>query len=99
MNGYTKHILVFFLSLLLFMPAPSFCEEPVPPAEYTLTLEQAVATALEHNLRVMNASLETEKSEEKVATFVTLLLVPVLYAIFVLDLKLVQWETAQTPGV
>jgi multidrug efflux pump subunit AcrB len=27
------------------------------------------------------------------ATFVTLLLVPVLYAIFVLDLKLVKWET------
>jgi hypothetical protein len=27
-----------------------------------------------------------------VATFVTLLLVPVLYAIFVLDLKLVKWE-------
>jgi multidrug efflux pump subunit AcrB len=29
-----------------------------------------------------------------IATFVTLLLVPVLYAIFVLDLKLVRWETA-----
>jgi Cu/Ag efflux pump CusA len=29
-----------------------------------------------------------------VATFVTLLLVPVLYAIFVLDLKLVKWEGA-----
>jgi len=28
-----------------------------------------------------------------VATFVTLLLVPALYAIFVLDLKLVKWET------
>jgi multidrug efflux pump subunit AcrB len=28
-----------------------------------------------------------------IATFVTLLLVPVLYAIFVLDLKLVKWET------
>jgi multidrug efflux pump subunit AcrB len=28
-----------------------------------------------------------------VATFVTLLLVPVLYAIFVLDLKIVKWET------
>ncbi len=28
-----------------------------------------------------------------VATFITLLLVPVLYAIFVLDLKLVKWET------
>ena len=27
-----------------------------------------------------------------VATFVTLLLVPVIYAIFVLDLKLVKWE-------
>ncbi len=26
------------------------------------------------------------------ATFVTLLLVPVLYAIFVLDLKIVKWE-------
>jgi multidrug efflux pump subunit AcrB len=29
------------------------------------------------------------------ATFVTLLLVPVLYAIFVLDLKLVKWEKDQ----
>jgi hypothetical protein len=28
-----------------------------------------------------------------VATFVTLLLVPVLYAIAVLDLKVVRWET------
>jgi Cu/Ag efflux pump CusA len=28
-----------------------------------------------------------------VATFVTLLVVPVLYATFVLDLKLVKWET------
>ena len=28
-----------------------------------------------------------------VATFVTLLLVPVIYAIFVLDLKLVKWES------
>ena len=26
------------------------------------------------------------------ATFITLLLVPVLYAIFVLDLKLIRWE-------
>jgi len=30
-----------------------------------------------------------------VATFVTLLLVPVLYAIFVLDLKLVKWDAAE----
>ena len=29
-----------------------------------------------------------------VATFITLLLVPVLYAIFVYDLKIVKWETA-----
>ena len=28
-----------------------------------------------------------------IATFVTLILVPVLYSIFVLDLKLIQWET------
>jgi len=27
-----------------------------------------------------------------VATFITLLLVPVLYAIFVFDLKIVKWE-------
>ena len=33
-----------------------------------------------------------------VATFVTLLLVPVLYAIFVLDLKLVKWEPAAGAG-
>jgi hypothetical protein len=28
-----------------------------------------------------------------VATFIELLLVPVLYAVFVLDLKLITWET------
>jgi hypothetical protein len=28
-----------------------------------------------------------------VATFITLLLVPVLYAIFVFDLKILKWET------
>jgi hypothetical protein len=28
-----------------------------------------------------------------VATFITLLLVPVLYAIFVMDLKILKWET------
>jgi multidrug efflux pump subunit AcrB len=30
-----------------------------------------------------------------VATFITLLLVPVFYSIFVLDLKIVTWETRQ----
>jgi hypothetical protein len=30
-----------------------------------------------------------------VATFITLLLVPVLYAIFVLDLKILKWETKE----
>jgi multidrug efflux pump subunit AcrB len=29
----------------------------------------------------------------RVATFITLLLVPVIYSIFVLDLKLIKWET------
>jgi len=33
-----------------------------------------------------------------VATFITLLLVPVLYAIFVLDLKWVKWEGASESG-
>ena len=34
-----------------------------------------------------------------IATLVTLILVPVLYAIFVLDLRLVQWEppSAEAP--
>lgn len=31
-----------------------------------------------------------------VATFITLLLVPVIYSIFVLDLKLVKWEKIQS---
>jgi hypothetical protein len=31
------------------------------------------------------------------ATFVTLVLVPVIYAIFVKDLKLVKWETVEAP--
>jgi Cu/Ag efflux pump CusA len=30
-----------------------------------------------------------------VATFITLLLVPVFYSIFVLDLKWIKWETAE----
>ena len=30
-----------------------------------------------------------------VATFITLLLVPVLYSIFVLDLKIIRWEPKQ----
>jgi hypothetical protein len=29
-----------------------------------------------------------------VATFITLLLVPVIYSIFVLDLKIVKWESS-----
>jgi multidrug efflux pump subunit AcrB len=33
-----------------------------------------------------------------VATFITLLLVPVIYSIFVLDLKLVKWETVEEHG-
>jgi len=33
-----------------------------------------------------------------VATFVTLLLVPVLYSIFVLDLKIIRWETNKARG-
>ncbi|HWC19636.1 MAG TPA: efflux RND transporter permease subunit [Terriglobales bacterium] len=32
-----------------------------------------------------------------VATFVTLLLVPVLYSIFVLDLKIIRWDTKRLP--
>ena len=32
-----------------------------------------------------------------VATFITLLLVPVLYSIFVLDLKIIRWESKQPP--
>jgi multidrug efflux pump subunit AcrB len=34
-----------------------------------------------------------------VATFITLLLVPVLYAIFVLDLKILKWETKEKQAV
>jgi uncharacterized membrane protein len=32
------------------------------------------------------------------ATFITLLLVPVIYSIFVLDLKIIKWESAGTPN-
>jgi hypothetical protein len=31
-----------------------------------------------------------------VATFITLLLVPVLYSIFVLDLKIIRWDTKES---
>jgi hypothetical protein len=32
------------------------------------------------------------------ATFITLLLVPVIYSIFVLDLKLIKWEVPDAAG-
>jgi len=32
------------------------------------------------------------------ATFITLLLVPVMYSIFVLDLKLIRWEKEEGAG-
>jgi len=32
------------------------------------------------------------------ATFITLLLVPVIYSIFVLDLKIIKWEGAGEPN-
>lgn len=34
-----------------------------------------------------------------IATFVTLLLVPVLYSIFVLDLKLIKWEIQESSAM
>jgi hypothetical protein len=40
-------------------------------------------------------SIEQSIIDPTFATFVTLLLVPVLYAIFVLDLKIVKWEASQ----
>ena len=51
----------------------------------------ALATALLHADRGIG-----------VATFITLLLVPVLYAIFVMDLKILKWETKEKqspPGI
>ena len=33
-----------------------------------------------------------------IATFITLLLVPVIYSIFVLDLKLIKWESSGEPA-
>ena len=33
-----------------------------------------------------------------IATFITLLLVPVMYSIFVLDLKLIKWESSGEPA-
>jgi multidrug efflux pump subunit AcrB len=33
-----------------------------------------------------------------IATFITLLLVPVMYSIFVLDLKLIKWESKEQGG-
>jgi hypothetical protein len=42
----------------------------------------------------LGASLLCANRRFTIATFVTLLLVPVLYSIFVLDLKLIRWETA-----
>jgi hypothetical protein len=50
---------------------------------------------------VFRAVTDRAGGEEKfvgglsVATFITLLLVPVIYAIFMLDLKLAKWEKVQ----
>ena len=51
-----RHLLA---ALILLFAGAAFAE--------TLTVDQAVAAALEHNANVRNARLEVEKSETKVA--------------------------------
>src|SRR5262245_45185203 len=70
------------------------CREKSSAAEPTLTPVKVKTVE-------MNPAGKGVRYSANVATFVTLLLVPVIYAIFVLDLKLVKWEAVggHTDGI
>ena len=54
------------LLLVLFLLAPAAAgEEPPPGSTITLTFTEALRTALQNNLDLANAGLETEKSEKE----------------------------------
>ncbi|MCI0562055.1 MAG: TolC family protein, partial [Nitrososphaera sp.] len=59
--------LVLVLLGLFVIPSVTWCQEAVSPPSRLLTLEQAIATALQNNRLVKNAALEVEKSEDQVA--------------------------------
>jgi hypothetical protein len=56
--------------------------------------------AEERNRTLENSALDVAIARDQVtaATFVTLLLVPVLYSICVRDLKIIDWETKKIPA-
>jgi outer membrane protein len=76
-----------------------FNVSPVPPfSRYQTDLASARERALEQRPEIQEGGPLWEQmcyaqiGGLSIATFVTLLLVPVIYAIFVLDLKIVRWE-------
>ena len=69
-----------------------------------LSLSNSLATALSFacvscGSRTIIRGMSAQIGGLSVATFITLLLVPVLYVIFVLDLKLVKWEKIEKETV
>jgi outer membrane protein TolC len=57
----------FFLVAVLLVPAFASADESKPSSTEVLTLEQAVALALEGNRTVRNAELEVSKAEDRLA--------------------------------
>jgi hypothetical protein len=88
------------MGLLCLLPChvAKAAEEGARPGMLSLT--QALKLAEERNRTLENSALDVAIARDQVtaATFVTLLLVPVLYSICVRDLKIIDWETKKIPA-
>jgi outer membrane protein TolC len=62
-----RRFLIALWWAVLALPAAAWRQEVNPPSRDVLTLEQAVALAVQHNRLVQNAQLEVEKFDDKLA--------------------------------
>jgi hypothetical protein len=98
--------LFFTVVFLLFTASYSLAQAAAADSVEVLTLDRAIAESLQNNrlIKISDQSVLYANDEILaartqryqigglgVATFITLLLVPVLYSIFVFDLKIVTW--------
>jgi hypothetical protein len=89
--------LFFTTALVLLTAVPSLAQSAAADAPSVLTLESAIAEAQQNNreIKISNQNVLYANDEILAARIITLLLVPVLYSIFVLDLKIVQWGAVE----
>lgn len=82
--------------VLLWFGSPAVAQEASTAPAEVLTLNQAIALAEENNRLIKISRQSLLQANDQILAARRLLLVPVLYSIFVLGLKLVTWTGASS---